>query len=227
LSDQLQRHQELSLGKKHAKYLVRDVETIQLLTGLSEYLPRVLKPLNTDLVTLTRACGALLKRIYDAHEIIDGKAGMEDSTWKIPSTLSFQPVLNVLSDKACLEGRQLLKGKADVPRSPYVEAASNVISEYLAAGAIGVVDEPLEKHQKCIAYHFGVAGPAGRNRTDGTPYSWDKKEIQRKLATREMQERIKDLVQRGVVDEVIRVFGSQRPERSTDWSMGVGVTTPT
>jgi hypothetical protein len=63
LSDQLQRHQELSLGKKHAKYLVRDVETIQLLTGLSEYLPRVLKPLNTDLVTLTRACGALLKRI--------------------------------------------------------------------------------------------------------------------------------------------------------------------
>jgi hypothetical protein len=137
---------------------------------------------------------------------------MEDSTWKIPSTLSFQPVLNVLSDKAYLEGRQLLKGKADVPRSPYVEAASNVVSEYLAAGAIGVVDEPVEKQQKCIAYHFGVAGPGGRNKTDGTPYSRDRKEIQRKLATREMQERMKDLVQWVLWMRLIRGLGSQRPE---------------
>jgi hypothetical protein len=87
-SDQLQRHQELSLGKQHAKYLVRDVETIQLLTRLSEYLPRVLKPLNTDLVTLTRACGALLRGYT-----MPMRSSTAKSVWKIAPGRSQAPSL--------------------------------------------------------------------------------------------------------------------------------------
>jgi hypothetical protein len=102
---------------------------------------------------------------------------------------------------AHLEGRQLLKGtygKVNLPKSPCLEAASDIISEYLATGAIGAVDELLEMRQKCIAYHFGVGGPGGRNRTDGTPYLWNRKEMER-IETNEMQEMIEDLRQRGVV----------------------------
>ena len=169
-----------------------------MLSGLCKYLPRVLGSLDKDLVTLTRACGALLKKVDDAHKHLKGHTITDDLKWKVLSVLSFQPVADVLAEMIRLDDlRQMLKVKMDISKPSYVKAASDVISGYIAAGAVGVIDKPLEKQPKAIAYNFGVEGPGGRNKADVTPYL----DIWRRFENGAFHEQVKGLLQRGVTED--------------------------
>jgi hypothetical protein len=201
LSEQVQRHRERIAGMKPAKYADRNMDTTKLMAGLCNFLPSAFAPLSTDLVTLTRTCGALLRDIDNAHDTLNHKPLVDSDSWLTPSMNSFAPVLTVLSSIVELDDlQQAAKGRINISESPYITPATAVISAYLRNGATGVPREPSEPKKRAIQYNFGSGGATARNQADGTPWPFPgMDELKSKLNAGEFNETLRDMADRGMM----------------------------